>query len=65
MKNIKYFIPIIIILLMPWTFRLSLENIMLAVPETTLQNAKEISWILGGLTTFAIFMSFVFMDMLK
>lgn len=62
MKNIKYFIPLVIILLLPWTFRLSLENILLAVPQTTIEDAKAIAWILGGGTCFILLMIFIVND---
>lgn len=65
MKNIKYFIPLLIVLLLPWTFRLSLENILLAVPDTTISNAKEISWVLGGVTTIIVFLIFIIYDATK
>lgn len=43
----------------PWIFRLSFENIMIAVPYTTIDQAKVIASCISALISFSVFVAAV------
>lgn len=45
MKRLKYFIPLLAFLLIPWLHRLLIENMMLALPWVDRPTAEY--WIIG------------------
>lgn len=56
MKKFKLAIPVIVLLALPWTHRMLIENLLLAWPSTPIDSAH---WIVGIASVLAAFASMI------
>lgn len=61
-KYIFYIMPFTLVFLSPWVYRLSIENIMLAVPHATFENASNTAWIIAVIVAFLTLMAAALSD---
>jgi len=51
-KYILYVFPFTLVFISPWVYRMSLENILLAVPRSTFETASNAAWCITAAVAF-------------